>query len=228
MRLATLRCRPPGKHSRKNPQTHGGTRLTYPRNQLASKNLRNIPANRASQKSGQSKFLSAEVSATKGFAKAGKPRIAQKLREDHYTPEKSRMECVGKTCCAATESATCRKKFASLLNRAALNFAVLKLVLWSWRRDLNPRPPDYKSGALPTELRQQIPGNAAPSRKRIPLIPSRCPGQLFKVSQGQFWLQQKLGHRVCPRGHLAKRPLRSAFLLRLGDPCEISRRVLPL
>ena len=28
--------------------------------------------------------------------------------------------------------------------------------LWSWRRDLNPRPPDYKSGALPTELRQQF------------------------------------------------------------------------
>src|SRR5215813_1384336 len=26
--------------------------------------------------------------------------------------------------------------------------------LWSWRRDLNPRPADYKSAALPTELRQ--------------------------------------------------------------------------
>ena len=25
---------------------------------------------------------------------------------------------------------------------------------WSWRRDLNPRPSDYKSDALPTELRQ--------------------------------------------------------------------------
>jgi hypothetical protein len=31
---------------------------------------------------------------------------------------------------------------------------------WSWRRDLNPRPPDYKSGALPTELRQHS-GNRA-------------------------------------------------------------------
>src|ERR1035441_5702145 len=29
---------------------------------------------------------------------------------------------------------------------------------WSWRRDLNPRPSDYKSDALPTELRQ--PGGA--------------------------------------------------------------------
>jgi hypothetical protein len=27
-------------------------------------------------------------------------------------------------------------------------------VLWSWRRDLNPRPSDYKSDALPAELRQ--------------------------------------------------------------------------
>jgi hypothetical protein len=26
--------------------------------------------------------------------------------------------------------------------------------LWSWRRDLNPRPSDYKSDALPAELRQ--------------------------------------------------------------------------
>jgi hypothetical protein len=26
---------------------------------------------------------------------------------------------------------------------------------WSWRRDLNPRPSDYKSDALPAELRQR-------------------------------------------------------------------------
>ncbi len=30
------------------------------------------------------------------------------------------------------------------------------LILWSWRRDLNPRPSDYKSDALPTELRQPL------------------------------------------------------------------------
>ncbi len=29
---------------------------------------------------------------------------------------------------------------------------------WSWRRDLNPRPSDYKSDALPTELRQHSTG----------------------------------------------------------------------
>ena len=30
-------------------------------------------------------------------------------------------------------------------------------VSWSWRRDLNPRPSDYKSDALPAELRQLFP-----------------------------------------------------------------------
>jgi hypothetical protein len=29
------------------------------------------------------------------------------------------------------------------------------LLVWSWRRDLNPRPSDYKSDALPAELRQR-------------------------------------------------------------------------
>jgi hypothetical protein len=33
-------------------------------------------------------------------------------------------------------------------------------VLWSWRRDSNPRPSDYKSDALPAELRQL--NNSAP------------------------------------------------------------------
>ncbi len=27
---------------------------------------------------------------------------------------------------------------------------------WSWRRESNPRPADYKSAALPTELRQRV------------------------------------------------------------------------
>ena len=29
------------------------------------------------------------------------------------------------------------------------------LLEWSWREESNPRPADYKSAALPTELRQQ-------------------------------------------------------------------------
>ena len=36
---------------------------------------------------------------------------------------------------------------SNLLPQEALGF-------WSWRRDLNPRPSDYKSDALPAELRQ--------------------------------------------------------------------------
>ncbi len=27
---------------------------------------------------------------------------------------------------------------------------------WSWREESNPRPADYKSAALPTELRQHL------------------------------------------------------------------------
>ncbi len=32
---------------------------------------------------------------------------------------------------------------------------VKKEFLWSWRWDLNPQPADYKSAALPIELRQR-------------------------------------------------------------------------
>ena len=46
---------------------------------------------------------------------------------------------------------------------------------WSWRRDSNPRPSDYKSDALPAELRQRT--------------FSRLPGQRWKVSTTEFRLQ---------------------------------------
>src|ERR1039458_404759 len=41
------------------------------------------------------------------------------------------------------------------------------LISWSWRRDLNPRPSDYKSDALPTELRRHafICNSLRPERK---------------------------------------------------------------
>src|SRR5690554_4334093 len=32
--------------------------------------------------------------------------------------------------------------------------------IWSWREESNPRPADYKSAALPTELRQQPPATS--------------------------------------------------------------------
>ncbi len=39
-------------------------------------------------------------------------------------------------------------------------FKLLASVKWSWREESNPRPADYKSAALPTELRQQHKGCA--------------------------------------------------------------------
>ena len=39
-------------------------------------------------------------------------------------------------------------------NQISSSFDVM--AFWSWRRDLNPRPADYKSAALPTELRQPV------------------------------------------------------------------------
>jgi hypothetical protein len=111
------------------------------------------------------------------FRKTGKPRLAQKI------PRRSLH--AGKF-----PNGVCLEKPAAPLpsppNRRNIRLPVI--VLWSWRRDLNPRPPDYKSGALPTELRQQF-GKDAPSRKLIPLIPARCPGQLIKLSQWELLAQ---------------------------------------
>ena len=48
---------------------------------------------------------------------------------------------------------------AADLQSAAINHSAIspnELNRWSWRRDLNPRPSDYKSDALPTELRQPV------------------------------------------------------------------------
>ena len=38
----------------------------------------------------------------------------------------------------------------------SLRFAIGDLPDWSWRRELNPQPADYKSAALPIELRQHV------------------------------------------------------------------------
>jgi hypothetical protein len=46
---------------------------------------------------------------------------ARRPREDHYTPEKFRMECVWKNLLRRYRLRDCRK-----------------FVSWSWRRDLNP------------------------------------------------------------------------------------------
>src|SRR5271169_4624829 len=46
----------------------------------------------------------------------------------------------------------------------------------SWRRDLNPRPSDYKSDALPTELRQH-----GANQRNITKGYFNCKGTLWKT-----------------------------------------------
>jgi hypothetical protein len=43
------------------------------------------------------------IRVSQNFANQGNQESRLRItREDHYTPEKFRMECVGKTCCAVT------------------------------------------------------------------------------------------------------------------------------
>ena len=68
----------------------------------------------------------------------------------------------------APELGSPRRTGPALIQPAPVNFRrfgslVSASFLWSWRRDLNPRPSDYKSDALPAELRQLIP-TRKPSR----------------------------------------------------------------
>jgi hypothetical protein len=56
----------------------------------------------------------------------------------------------------------------------------------SWRRDLNPRPSDYKSDALPTELRQR-----SSNQKKITKGQLNCKGlscrEQFRCPDELFW-----------------------------------------
>ena len=47
----------------------------------------------------------------------------------------------------------------------------------SWRRDLNPRPSDYKSDALPTELRQPCSNRAKVSHRQLNCKQALQPGK---------------------------------------------------
>ena len=59
-------------------------------------------------------------------------------------PSGRKLLCVRSACC-------CPK------TRPACALRKSRFTIWSWRRDLNPRPSDYKSDALPAELRQHKP-----------------------------------------------------------------------
>ena len=41
---------------------------------------------------------------------------------------------------------------------------------WSWQRGSNPRPPDYKAGALPSELCQHMRKETAPAVSRFVIL----------------------------------------------------------
>ena len=98
--------------------------------------LRNVHSNSADQTRRKSHF---------NFAKQGNQSRAQDNREDHCTPGKVPNGVRWKNLCAANRVRRLPEKF---------------VVSWSWRRDSNPRPSDYKSDALPTELRQQFWGTS--------------------------------------------------------------------
>ena len=66
-----------------------------------------------------------------------------------------------------------------------------RLPKWSWRRDLNPRPSDYKSDALPAELRQPEPtrNRSGIPRKAHTLVLCTHHGTGLKVSIPPCWEQ---------------------------------------
>ena len=57
----------------------------------------------------------------------------------------------------STVSPKDKSKKADNAHPASRFLALVFSISWSWRWDLNPQPPDYKSGALPIELRQHEP-----------------------------------------------------------------------
>ena len=56
---------------------------------------------------------------------------------------------------------------------------------WSWKRDLNTRPADYESAALPTELFQHIPISVTFYPLRLQPEAQCVPAQLFTLSNNQ-------------------------------------------
>src|SRR3984957_20453674 len=65
----------------------------------------------------------------------------------------------------------------------AAGYRYRRTKLWSWRRDLNPRPSDYKSDALPAELRQ--PEQPCFPPKERPLRRSRSRFTIAKITTGR-------------------------------------------
>ena len=101
---------------------------------------------------------SAAINHSATCAHPAKPSEQTTLISTHQAPSNDpmpRIERVTSTlkksreaCMTRTASSTTKSVFLPLQTSRAASGN------WSWRRDLNPRPSDYKSDALPAELRQ--------------------------------------------------------------------------
>ena len=87
-----------------------------------------------------------------------------------------------------------------------LSRALTYVCRWSWRRDLNPRPADYKSAALPTELRQPE-QKANFSTSRATRASNRA--HLLRLSLPRFPLVAAELFEVAEREHRVGVPVRN-------------------
>ena len=93
------------------------------------------------------------------------------LARKHHTWKNSLWSAVGK------KSVTPPRRAKPYIPEPILPIKPIKC--WSWRRDLNPRPSDYKSDALPTELRQQS-ETTGPRGRIYPSDPFQMSGTILK------------------------------------------------
>src|ERR1700680_2500675 len=83
------------------------------------------------------------------------PPVLEKLRQNFYCVSRNLL----KIPCAASENTkrtrVKRHQPVYFEFQDSLRLTPVQTFWWSWRRELNPRPSDYKSDALPAELRQR-------------------------------------------------------------------------
>jgi hypothetical protein len=81
------------------------------------------------------------------------------LEKSSFTPSTSPANICQKTQRAADENTkrtrVKRHQPVDFVSEDSLRLIPPQANRWSWRRELNPRPSDYKSDALPAELRQR-------------------------------------------------------------------------
>ncbi len=114
------------------------------------------------------------------------------LARKHHTWKNSLWSAVGK------KSVTPPRRAKPYIPEPILPIKPIKC--WSWRRDLNPRPSDYKSDALPTELRQQS-ETTGPRGRIYPSDPFQMSGTILKGTITVICTQPKLISRSSTPSH---------------------------